>query len=176
MTIHESELFYPCAPADLLFVMSEPPEGSYCKITPSFCSSLHLLTAAAPGLHSVPPGPQRHPAQGMPGGSSAPAAALLGTTPAQHSWPSATCSHLTLFALAQLLLPKAPPEATWKMRSVDWSVLKINQEKPQKHFTRWLRSCCFGALGTPGRQVEGLELAVLQEMAHGIPSSPGASG
>lgn len=97
--------------------------------------------------------------------------------PAQHSWPSAACSHLTLFALAQLLLPKAPPEATWKMRSVNWSVLKINHEKKTpNHFTRWLRSSCFSALGIPGRQVEGLELALLQEMACGIPSTTEASG
>lgn len=97
----------------------------------------------------------------MPGGSSALAAMLLRTMPAQQSWPSATCSHLTLFALAQLLLPKAPPKATWKTRSMI-CVKNKPGKKPPKHFTRWLRSSCFSALGIPGGQVEGLELALPQ--------------
>lgn len=143
--------------------MPELPEEFYCKLQ----TILLLQPSSADGCRpwfapSAPRDPKALTFLCLPGGSSALAAVSLGTMPAQCSWPSATCSHLTLFVLAQLLFPKAPPEATWKMRSVNWSALKINQEKTPKHFARWLRSSCFSALGTPGRQVEGLELALLQ--------------
>lgn len=128
MTIHESEL--PCSiqvPQLMHYLWCQGLQSGYSvRLKPSFCSSLDL--------HTVPPGSQRHSPLCTCHGSSALAAVLLGTTPAQHSWSSATCSHLTLFILAKLLLPKAPPEATWKMRSANWSVLKINQEKNPKTF------------------------------------------
>lgn len=123
-------LFYASATTDL---WCQGLQKSYIvRLKPSFCSSLYLLMSVGPGLHTVPPGSQRHSPLCACQGSSALAAALPGTTPAQHSWPSATCSHLMLFVLAQLFLPKAPPEATWKMRSANWSALKINQEKKKQ--------------------------------------------
>lgn len=138
MAIQGSEL--PCTmqvPQSMHYLWCQSLQKGYIvRLKPSFCSSLHLLMAVAPGCTQCPQGPRGTSITSlcMRGGSSALAALLLRTMPAQHSWPSAACSHLTLFVLAQLFLPKAPTKATWKMRSVNWPMLKINQEKNAKTF------------------------------------------
>lgn len=159
MTIHESELPRSIQMPQLMHYLwcQSPQKSDTVRVNPSFCSSLHLLMAAAlvctQGSKGIP-----SPLCACHGSSALPAA-LLGTAPAQPSWPSATCSQLTLFVLAQLFLPKAPPEATWKMRSVNCSVLKISQEKNPQNI---LPGGWGAVVSVPlALQVEGLGLALV---------------
>lgn len=146
------------------FVMSGPPEELYCKTQTILLQQPLSADVCRPWFaHSAPRFPKALTSLCMPGeqcsGCSAPrdnaSSALL------------TFSHLFSSHAVCFGTTVSSQGTPWGHMENEISELICVKNKPgkkkknPKHFTRWLRSSCFNVLGTAGRQLEGLGLALL---------------